>query len=95
MVKIIREVWNDLNSNSIDLEKAGETFEEYGFIRNEFLNDERFALLCDEQDYSEDDKCLILRWYAGQLMAIEHQNAFFAVNSWINTIDRFSPKEWL
>jgi hypothetical protein len=32
-------------------------------------------------------------WYAGQFIEIVEEGAWFAVNSWINALDRFVPLE--
>jgi hypothetical protein len=34
----------------------------------------------------------VLEWYAGELVDISEQRAYFAVNSWLNCIDKFAPE---
>lgn len=34
-----------------------------------------------------------LEWYAGELVDISDSNAVFAVNSWLNCVDKFAPEE--
>jgi len=38
-----------------------------------------------------DDACVA--WFAGQFLEIVEENAWFAVNSWLNCVDRFCPEK--
>ncbi len=45
---------------------------------------------CGRHDLDEDPEAT-LEWYAGQGVAIIKQKSWFAVNSWLNCVDRFAP----
>lgn len=45
-----------------------------------------------EMDSSENGTRLKLEWFAGSLVDIADQNGLFAVNSWLNCVDRFAPE---
>jgi hypothetical protein len=62
------------------------------FRIKELLEEEGLATNCfvGEDMKEGDDKTV--RWYAGQFLEIVEKNSWYAMNSYLNCMDRFCPK---
>jgi len=45
----------------------------------------------DKMTNTPEGRLIILEWYSGQILSIIDQKSWFAVNSWINCLDKFAP----
>ena len=68
-----------------------------GFVGNQWEGDSKLKAIPEDKepkDYKEWERCRIMEWYAGQIIAVVEHEAWFAVNSLVNTTDKFAKKEW-
>jgi len=47
------------------------------------------------EDATDKQKLMAIEWYAGQIISIINKEAWYCVNSLINTCDKFAPVEWM
>jgi hypothetical protein len=76
---IVRECIQDLEAGHEAVGRVISKLKDAGAIRNIHVGSDAF---------SEDQ---ITEWYAGQILDVLENEAFFAVNSLINCVDKFAP----
>jgi hypothetical protein len=68
-----------------------------GFIRKDLVGDETLKAIPQDKNpnkMTEDERMLILRWYAGSIIDVIDSGTMHGVNSLINCVDKFSPECW-
>ena len=64
-----------------------------GFVHNAHAdNVNRKKLTLD--NITEDDKLLVIEWFAGQILNIFYTDSYYAVNALLNLVDSIVPKSW-
>jgi hypothetical protein len=66
-----------------DAQAMAHTLRENGYIAHEFV-DHRTGAFTPE---------MTIRWFLGQGIAIVDEGAYFAMNSWINCIEKYVPED--
>lgn len=73
-----------LNGGPAEAKIAAAEFKALGAVKDCNLTTKDEARMADGSD-------ACVAWYAGQFLTIVDQEAWFAVNSWLNCLDRFCP----
>lgn len=81
---LVRNVASDIdNGNVYTIRKCIQPFINIGITANMHVG--------KKPEEFEGNRKMTLEWYAGSIIDIVYKQSWFAVNSWINCVDKFAP----
>jgi hypothetical protein len=88
--KIIREVHRNIAKGSAStIHHDIQPLYDLGLKANMHVGEsEKFK----ELEGTDQGRLMTLEWYAGSIIDIVENKSYFAVNSWLNCIDKFCPR---
>lgn len=98
LTKLIREIVTDIEyGNELTALKHIPKLESLGISANMHVGSPLFEKMNgkENKDLTEEERLLGLEWYAGSLIDIVDNEGWHVMNSFINSLDRFAPKDWI
>ena len=94
-IRIVRQCIDRIDTGAeVTAKGQCEVLSESGFIDGQYTGAKELEGLKMEE-LTLEQKHITVDWYAGQIISIINKEAWYCVNSLINTCDKFAPVEWM